>query len=373
MAYIKRYLWKEISRNLEKRKIVLVYGARQVGKTTLVREFLSGKEGVKYLNGDFSDDRDILDEVSRTMVDRFSDTRLLVVDEAQNIPGIGMKLKAIHDTLPDIRILATGSSSFELSGKVVEPLTGRSVTLTMFPFSLGEIGKCGSGILEDILLYGSYPEVFLQATKEEKRATIARIAESYLFKDVLNISSIRNPKSLERLLTIMASQVGNEVSFHELANTLDLDVKTVTSYVDILEKLFIVFPLRPLASNVRKSITKKRKYYFYDLGIRNAVLGDFSPIGDRKDIGALWENFVVVERMKKNRSEGKYPDYLFFRSYKGEEIDLLEKYDDRLLGFECKYSKDTCPEKLSKIFSEDLGGTGVLTVVNRMNYEAFLR
>lgn len=372
MAYIKRYLKEEIVRNLEKRKIVLVYGARQVGKTTVAREFLSEKGEARYLNGDFSDDCAVLDGVSRTMVDRFSDTKLLIVDEAQNVPEIGKKLKAIHDTLPDVRILATGSSSFELSGKVVEPLTGRNVTLTMFPLSLGETGIRDPERLEDILLYGTYPEVHLQVTREEKRAVIARIAESYLFKDVLNISSIRNPKSMERLVRIMAAQVGNEVSFHELANTLDLDVKTVMAYVDMLEKLFIVFPLLPFASNVRKSVTKKRRYYFYDLGIRNAVLADFSSLENRKDVGALWENFVVVERMKKNLTEGRMPKYLFFRSYKGEEIDLLEKYDDRLLGFECKYSKGECSKKISRIFSEDLGGDGELSVVNRRNFPDYL-
>ncbi len=371
MANIKRYLKEIISRNLEKRKIVLVYGARQVGKTTLVREFLSSGKTL-YLNGDFIDDRQRLDTVTRSMVERFSGLDLLILDEAQNIPDIGVKLKVIHDTLPDMRIIATGSSSFDLSNKVSEPLTGRNVVFMMFPVSIGELSGNGTS-LDDLLLYGSYPEVVLQADSQAKRDTIVRISESYLFKDVLNIEYIRSPKSLERLLKVMASQIGNEVSFLEIANTIDLDVKTVMVYLDILEKLFVIFPLHPLASTVRKSITKKRKYYFYDLGVRNAVLGDFSSLANRTDVGFLWENFVIMERMKRNERTGNRPEYFFFRSYKGEEIDFIEKYDDTLLGFECKYSKGVVVERIHKIFSDDLKGDGRVSVINRGNYEEFLR
>jgi len=374
MTYIKRYLWEKIEENLKKRKIILIFGARQVGKTTLVREFLSeyAKKNTQYLNGDFSDDQERLGSVSRSMVKQFEKLQLLVIDEAQSIPQIGMKLKVIHDTLPDIHIIATGSSSFDLSNKVIEPLTGRNVTLTMFPFSLGEAASCENS-LEDILLYGLYPEVFLCESSQEKRMTIARIAESYLFKDVLNISYIKNPKSLEKLLEILASQIGSEVSFSELANTLDLDVKTVMSYVDILEKLFIIFPLYPFASNVRKSITKKRKYYFYDLGIRNAVLSNFSSLKGRDDVGALWENFVILERIKRNRSRGLYPRYFFFRSYKGEEIDFLEQYERKLFGFECKFAKNEVQRKIQNIFTKDLQGEGDITPVHKENYSEYIQ
>ncbi len=374
MAYIKRYLWEKISKNLRKRKIILIYGARQVGKTTLVKEFLSeyGQKETLYLNGDFSDDREKVSQVTRKMVDQFSKIKLLVIDEAQNIPQIGLKLKVIHDTLSHIRIIATGSSSFDLSNKVVEPLTGRNVTLTMFPFSLSETISYQSS-LEDILLYGLYPEVFLCKSAQEKRMTISRIAESYLFKDVLNISYVKNAMSLKRLLEILASQVGSEVSFHKISNTLDLDVKTVMSYVDILEKLFIIFPLRPFASNVRKSLVKKRKYYFYDLGIRNAVLTDFSPLEKREDLGALWENFFILERIKRNREKGFYPKYFFFRSYKGEEIDFLEQYDKDLFGFECKYTKDKVEEKIKNIFLNDLYGKGELGIINKENYWKYIQ
>jgi len=369
MAQIKRYLKEKIIESLKKQKIVLVYGARQVGKTTLVKEFLG--EGGLYLNGDFLDDQERLGASTRLMVDQFSAFKMLIIDEAQNIPDIGAKLKIIHDTLPGLRIIATGSSSFELSNKVSEPLTGRNVVYMMFPFAFREVAHTNFS-LEDALIFGMYPEVFLEKGRDNRRATLVRIAESYLFKDVLNIEYIKNPKSLERLLRILAAQVGSEVSFNEIANTLDMDVKTVAGYIDILEKLFVVFPLHPLASNVRKSLTKKRKYYFFDLGIRNAALGDFSSLTHRGDAGALWENFCIVERMKTNASRGRMPVYRFFRSYKGEEIDFIEKYDEGVYGFEFKYSKDFVEEKIRRIYAEDLAGRGSLEVVNRKTFSMFL-
>lgn len=370
MSIISRYLEEKITDDLKKQKIVLVYGARQVGKTTLVKRFLHKGDSL-YLNGDFIDDQERLREPTRAMVEQFSSFKTLVVDEAQNISDIGMSLKMIHDTLPDMRIIATGSSSFELSNKVNEPLTGRNAIHTMFPFAYCETRKKNFD-RDDALLYGMYPEVFLQAGPAGKRAVIRRIAESYLFKDVLNIEYIKNPKSLERLLKVLASQVGNEVSALEIANTIDLDAKTVSRYLDILEKLFIVFSLQPLASNVRKSITKKRKYYFYDLGIRNAVLGDFSPLETRADKGFLWENFVIVERMKSNAQKNIFPEYYFFRSYKGEEIDFLERHDDKLFGFECKYSKDVVKKQIQKLYTEDLSGIGDIQIINKDNYGEFL-
>jgi predicted AAA+ superfamily ATPase len=362
-------LKEKIAQSLEKRKIVLIYGARQVGKTTLVKEFLGGKS--LYLNGDFLDDQDRLKLATRAMVDQFSGLKTLIIDEAQNILDIGAKLKVIHDTLPELRIIATGSSSFELSNKVSEPLTGRNVVYMMFPLAFHEVTG-GRFSLNDAMIFGMYPEVFLEKTRSEKRAAIARIAESYLFKDVLNIEYIKNPKSLERLLRVLAAQVGSEVSFNEIANTLDMDVKTVAGYTDILEKLFVVFPLHPLASNVRKSLTKKRKYYFFDLGIRNAALGDFSALDNRDDVGALWENFCIVERMKTNAVYGRMPEYRFFRSYKGEEIDFIEKRDEGVFGFEFKYSKASVEEKIRKIYTRDLAGKGDLEVINKGTFSKFL-
>jgi predicted AAA+ superfamily ATPase len=368
MAYIKRYLEDKISESLNNQKILLIYGARQVGKTTLVKHLLDTQRST-YLNGDFLDDREKLRTMTRTMVEKFSDTQLLVIDEAQNIPDIGMKLKLLYDTLPNLKIIATGSSSFELSNKTSEPLTGRHIAYTMFPVALCERQET---VLEEALVYGMYPDVVVQATINKKREVISHIAQSYLFKDVLNIEYIQNPKSLEYLLKALAAQIGNEVSAYELSNTLDMNAKTVEKYLDILEKLFIVFPLYPFTSKVRKSITKKRKYYFYDVGIRNAVLGDFSSIENRMDKGALWENFVIVERMKMNAYLNKNPQYYFFRTYKGEEIDLIEKYDADIFGFECKYSFRNIRGNIRKIYREDLQGKNEIEVIGMENYETFL-
>ena len=370
MAQIKRYLEEKIIESLQKDKILIIYGARQVGKTTLVKKFLPANRSL-YLNGDFIDDAEKLDKPTRDMVSQFENIDLLVIDEAQNIKDIGLKLKVIHDTLPNLKIIATGSSSFELSNKINEPLTGRHFSYLMYPFSFGETKNHGM-VIQESMVYGMYPDVFLQATIKDKKEIIERIASSYLFKDVLNIEYIKNPKSLEYLLKVLASQVGNEVSYNEISNTLDIDTKTVSKYIDILEKLFIVFSLNPLSSNTRKSLTKKKKYYFYDLGIRNAILGDFSEIEGRSDKGALWENFCIVERLKRNGSLDKNPRYYFFRTYQGDEIDFIEVDNATVTGFEFKYAKDTISSKVKKIYKEDLNGYGEIEVINKDNVTDFI-
>lgn len=364
MAYIKRYLFDKISDDLQKGKIIIVYGARQVGKTTLVKEIIRGYPKSIYINGDFVDDQQKLSESSRTMVEQFAGYDMLVIDEAQRIPDIGLKLKVIFDTLPTLKILVTGSSAFEISSTVSEPLTGRFIAHVMYPISLSEMQSAGSFDLNTTLLYGAYPDIVTAPSVNDKRSTIINISSNYLFKDVLNIEYIKSPRALELLLTALASQLGNEVSAHEISNTLDVDSKTVQHYIDILEKLFIVFSLRPHASNVRKSITKKRKYYFYDLGIRNAVLNNFSPLEGRADIGALWENFCIVERMKNNAVMQRFIQYRFWRSYAGDEIDLLEIEDQKIRGFECKWNAQQLSERVQTIYRDDLHGVGDITVLS---------
>ena len=370
MAQIKRYLEEKIIESLQKDKIVIIYGARQVGKTTLVRKFLETGKSL-YLNGDFIDDAEKLDKPTKEMVSRFENIDILIIDEAQNISNIGLKLKVIHDTLPNLKIIATGSSSFELSNKVSEPLTGRHFSHIMYPFSFIET-KNNEVIIDESLIYGMYPDVFLQTTKKDKKEIIERIAGSYLFKDLLNIEYIKNPKSLEYLLKVLASQVGNEVSYNEISNTLNIDIKTVSKYIDILEKLFIVFALNPLSSNTRKSITKKKKYYFYDLGIRNAVLGDFTEIDYRNDRGALWENLCIIERLKRNSALDRNPRYYFFRTYQGDEIDFIEIENTIVTGFEFKYTKNIVDDRIINIYKEDLNGNGEIQVINKENYIEFI-
>jgi predicted AAA+ superfamily ATPase len=369
MAQIKRYLEEKILETLKNRQICIIYGARQTGKTTLAKKFLERYSNSVYLNGDFSNDQSRLNSVSREMVAQFQGVDFLVVDEAQSIPHIGMKLKVIHDTLPNIRILATGSSSFELANKVHEPLTGRNQSFIMYPIAYHEY-LFDTADLEQVLLYGSYPGVVTLTSSEHKQTLVQEIAKNYLFKDVLNIEFIKSPKSLEKLLTILATQVGSEVSLSEISSTLELDIKTVEKYIDILEKLFIIFRLRPFSQKLKNTLTKKQKYYFCDLGIRNAVMENFSPILDRNDRGALWENFVILERIKYNAKDIFAPQYFFFRNYAGEEIDLVEVNNRMPTPYEIKW-KPRQEVKLPPSWARAYPDTH-LTVVDTKNYEDFI-
>jgi uncharacterized protein len=372
MAQIKRYLQEQILQDLNYKKICIIYGPRQVGKTTLVKTIAKLFPRHIYLNGDLIEDQKKLNEHSRAMVSQFAGNDLLVIDEAQRVEDIGIKLKVIFDTLPNLKILTTGSSSFELSNIINEPLTGRHFAHIMYPVSVAESIRDNVFSLPDFLVYGSYPEVATAVDGRLKRKFIEDIAGNYLFKDVLNIEYIKNPRSLGYLLEVVALQVGNEVSANELANTLDLDAKTVLRYLDILEKLYIIFPLRPYFNNRRKSITKMKKYYFYDLGIRNAILNDFSPIDRRSDAGALWENFCVVERYKRNDQMARPVQYYFWRSYQGDEIDLIEMDNRRLTGYECKWQARDLPSRLKKIYTKDLDGQGDLQVISQSNFLPFV-
>lgn len=373
MAQIKRYLEEKISENLAERKILIVYGPRQVGKTTLVKRFLGHFPKSAYINGDFIDDQEKLGRPSRDMVKQFEDLDLLVIDEAQRIENIGIKLKVIFDALPKLKIIATGSSAFELSNTINEPLTGRYFSYNMYPISFGEANGSQLFELNKFLVYGSYPEVVTAQTDETRRKIIQNIATNYLFKDVLNIEYIKNPRSLEHLLKALALQLGGEVSINELADTVGIDTKTVNSYLDILEKLYIIFPLSPYFTNRRKSIRKQKKYYFYDLGIRNAVLNDFAPIGKRQDFGQLWENFCVVERKKRNEALGAFADHYFWRSYRGEEIDLIEIANHAVNGFEFKWKDQSLSGKIKDIYANDLKGREELMVVSPQSFSEFAK
>lgn len=371
MAKISRYLEEKILQNLKERKILIIYGARQVGKTTLVKRFLERFSNNVYINGDLIDDREKLASPTRAMVEQFARKDLLVIDEAQRIADIGLKLKALFDELPGLKIIATGSSAFELSATVNEPLTGRYFSYTMYPISYAEAKASGLADVNKLLIYGSYPEVVTASDDETRRKIIQNVAANYLFKDVLNIEYIKNPRSLEHLLKALALQLGSVASLNELAITAGVDSKTVASYLDILEKLYIIFPLRPYFSNKRKSIIKQKKYYFYDLGVRNAVLNDFTPLSRRLDIGQLWENFCVAERKKRNEMLGAFADYYFWRSYKGEEIDLLEIVDGVLSGFEFKWQQRPLPKKIANIFINDLKGRGEPIVISPTKFSEF--
>jgi hypothetical protein len=330
---------------LQPNKVLVIYGPRRVGKTTLLHNFLSQTTlRFKLDSGDNIRTRQILSSQDFGQILAYVEGYdLLAIDEAQGIPSVGMGLKIIVDQRPGMRIIATGSSSFELAGQVGEPLTGRKRTLTLYPFAQSELLALHNRFelrehLEEFLLYGVYPEVVEATTVADKVETISEIAHSYLFKDVLAFDRVRSPRSLIDLLKLLAFQVGNEVSLNELATQLAVDVKTIGRYLDLLEKSFVIFRHGGFGRNLRNEVTGKTKVYFYDVGIRNALIAQFNKLDQRNDIGQLWENFVVAERMKQRGYAPIHANVYFWRTYTGQEIDLVEEREGKLFGYECKWS-----------------------------------
>jgi hypothetical protein len=340
---IKRTIASSIQKHLFGGKAIIVYGPRRVGKTTLVHTLLdNAKEPVTYLNADEPHVVAGLTHRSsgelRTLI---GPNNIVIIDEAQRIENIGITIKLLVDTYPDLQIIATGSSSFDLANKIKEPLTGRSIEYSLFPLSLEEISYGvreiqGVSPFEPYLLYGTYPESITQNNPKE---IIADIARNYLYKDVLLFQAIRKSELLEKLLTALALQIGSEVSYTELSRTLEVDKITVERYISLLEAAFVIFHLRPYARNMRQTLNRKRKIYFWDLGIRNAIIGNFNPLSMRGDIGALWENFSIAQMIIADKNHQKNAQYFFWRSYRGAEIDLVRQYDGALQTFECKWGK----------------------------------
>ena len=339
---IKRYIEKQVIKSLDDGFVTILYGARQVGKTTLANKILTVNKDGLYLN---CDDPAVLVRLQgqslaglRTII---SNAKLIVIDEAQRVENIGLTAKLIHDSMPEIKILLTGSSSLDLANKVKEPLTGRSKEFHLFPLSLKEVANNiieGDGYLQRLLIYGGYPGLW--SLPESESANLTRdIANRYLYKDAFALGTIYDQTVIDNLLRLLAHQVGSEVSYSELANSLEISKDTVMRYIDLLEKAFIVFRLPQFRKNQRVQIGRLRKIYFYDLGIRNALINDFSPIKVRGDIGALWENFILVERLKKNQLEQKYVRSYYWRSRDKQEVDLVEDSSCEIAAFECKWSK----------------------------------
>ena len=326
-------------------KALIVYGPRRVGKTTLLRSYLDSC-GLRYRleTGDDIRLRHLLGSGDlKQIVSMAEGFDLVAIDEAQQVPDIGMGLKILVDHVPNLRVIATGSSSFDLAGAVGEPLTGRKKTIILFPVSQMELRRRFNSYdlrrrLDDYLIFGSYPEVVLREAKKEKIELLEELAGSYLLKDVLALERIRSSRTLLDLLKLIAFQVGNQVSLNELATQVKLDVKTVGRYLDILEKAFVIIRVGGFSRNMRNEVTSKAKYYFLDNGVRNAVIGQYNQLDSRNDVGALWENFVVSERLKKRSYEGIYGTFHFWRTYEGKEIDYVEERDGGLFGYECKWS-----------------------------------
>ena len=340
---IARKLEKTISNQLFKGKAVILVGPRQVGKTTLLEELVRHSDRrVLSLN---CDEPEVQTMLSNTNVAKLraivGNNELLLIDEAQRVDNIGLTIKMIVDNLKDVQVVATGSSAFELRNRLNEPLTGRKFEYQMFPVSSGEIIDTFGLLeekrtLENRLIYGSYPDIVMHP--EEARRYLTDLTQSYLYKDILSLDSLRKPQLLDRLLQALAFQMGSEVSTNELARTLQTDGKTVDKYIDVLEKCYVVFRLGGLSRNLRTELKRAKKIYFYDNGIRNAIIQQFAPVNFRNDMGALWENFFISERMKRNHYDGHYCNSFFWRTTLQQEIDLVEECDGAMTAFEMKWN-----------------------------------
>lgn len=372
---ITRDLEHIIHNYLFKKKTILIYGARQVGKTTLVNSLVEKyKDHTLFLNGDDADVRDILTNISAIKLKSIiGKNKILVIDEAQRISETGLVLKIIHDNFPDIQLIATGSSAFELANKIKEPLTGRKLEFNLFPVSFNEMVNyhgflTEKRLIEHRLIYGSYPDIVLNAGLENK--LLKSLASSYLYKDLLMLEQIQKPVLLEKILKALALQIGNEVSYNELAKLVSSDRGTVEKYIDLLEKAFIIYRLNGLNRNVRNEIKKGKKVYFYDTGIRNAIIGNFLPLNSRTDIGALWENYIISERIKYNQNKEIDLNSYFWRTTQQQEIDYIEENFNGLSAFEFKWN----PNKkgfLSKTF-KNAYQVKIFDIISPENIERFL-
>ena len=372
---ISRY-YEDLGKYLEPNKALVIYGSRQVGKTTLLDKFLS-ETNYKYKldSGDNVQVQNILSSQNfNKIIDYASGYEVIAIDEAQRIPSVGLGLKIIIDQVPNIRIIATGSSSFELAGQVGEPLTGRKRTLTLFPVSFLELRKNYNlseldERLPEHLVFGSYPAVVTAKTKEDKASVLKEIVNSFLLKDILELEKVKGSKVLFDLLRLVAYQVGSEVSLTELGTQLGIDYKTVGRYLDLLEKAFVLYNLRGFSRNLRKEITKKSKYYFYDNGVRNSIISNYNDLEIRNDQGQLWVNFLVAERLKVQEYKRIWANNYFWRTWEHKEVDWVEEREGKLFGYEFKYSSKK--KRLPKTFLESYPDSE-LQIISPQNYRDFL-
>ena len=371
---IKRNLQPHIESWLFRGKVIL-YGARQVGKTTLARALLApyGEEG-GYYNCEIQSVKAALTKEEPGLLMKFiGNKRIVVFDEAQYIPNIGRILKLLTDTYPALQVIATGSSSFSLANETSEPLTGRAIQFVLYPFSYSELKGLDDPFerlaqLENYLIYGLYPDI-VQAPAGDGRILLDELSSRYLYKDILEFENVKRSDVIFRLLQLLALQIGSEVSLNELANALQTNRRTVERYIDLLEQAFVIFRLRSFSRNLRKEISKGFKVYFYDLGIRNSIIQQYQPIELRTDKGAIWENFLMVERLKHLQQLQIRPNQYFWRTHQKEEIDYLEEYNGRLTGYEFKWKVQKNRPPAS--FLEAYPGASVQTI-NRENFEEFV-
>ena len=369
---IKRTLYERIKNNFFKGKAIILLGPRQVGKTTLIQELLEEREHL-FLNGDDPAIRAMLEEVSTSNLKLIiSDHRIVYIDEVQRILGIGITLKLITDQFKHVQLIVTGSSSLEINNETQEPLTGRKFEYRLYPISWEEFeGNVGyieaMHQLDERLIYGMYPDII--NNRSDARNVLQQLATSYLYKDVLSLIGIRKPQILEKLLKALALQLGSEVSYNELSNLLEIDKATVAKYIDILEKSFIIFQLNSFSRNQRNEIKNNRKIYFYDNGIRNMIINNLNPIDMRTDKGALWENFLISERIKIQAYHNIYANNYFWRTIQKQEIDFIEESNGVINAYEFKW-KSSGRNKIPKAFVENYMAIG--KVIDKENFREFV-
>ena len=374
--YIQRLIKLDIQKKLllKRTKIIVLYGARQVGKTSLIEDILKNvKQRVLKLNGDeaktarWFSARDL--EKMQSIVSGYD---MLFIDEAQKIENIGLNLKILHDHQPQLKIIVTGSSSFELASSIHEPLTGRAWTYHLHPIAMCELKNHWNfheltKRLENYLVFGTYPELFSLKGASDRQEYLYSLSRDYLYRDVLEVEGIKNSQKIKKLLQLLAFQTGSEVSLTELAGRLEIHKKTVERYIDLLEKFFVIFALTGFSRNMRKEVTQKPKIYFYDLGIRNALINNFNTLEDRNDMGILWENFIIAEKLKYNSYHKKFVSSYFWRTYTGAELDYIEEHKGKLHGYEIKWKKTSkAPSTWLENYKADFN------CINRNNFLKFI-
>lgn len=372
---INRFLLPQLESLLGSRKAIILMGARQVGKSTLLQLLLGQRQDVLWLNGDNNDVQALFTAISAERIHSLMGTKhILVIDEAQRISNIGVQLKIIIDQLPNIQVIATGSSSFELASKVNEPLTGRKREFKLFPLAFSEMVE-HSSLIEELrlvphrLVYGYYPEVVENPGQEA--AILKELTDSYLYRDILTLDKVAKSDKLVLLLKALAMQIGSQVSYNELSGLVGIDAKTIERYITILEQSYIIFRLGSFSRNLRNELKFSKKIYFWDMGIRNAIIGNFSLVETRSDIGAMWENFAIAERMKQINYRHPFAQSYFWRTKQQTEIDYIEEQDGSLQAFEFKWNEHKsprCPLAFSKAYPD-----ASFSVVTPFNIDDYLR
>lgn len=371
---IERILEKQILAKINKKKAIILMGPRQVGKTTLLKSLFEKSTEIIWLNGDEPDIQSIFENISSKRLEAIiGNKKMIIIDEAQRIPEIGLKMKLITDQLLNVQLIATGSSAFELSNKLNEPLTGRKWEFKMYPISFQEMVN-HHGLLNEIrllphrLIYGFYPDVVNHPGNEKE--ILKQLSDSYLYKDLLMIDQIKKPSALVKLLQVLALQIGSQVSYHELGQICGLDGKTIEKYMMLLEQSYIIFRLTSFSRNQRNELKKSRKVYFFDNGIRNSLIANFEQIENRTDIGALWENYLVSERVKYLAYQQKWVNNWYWRTTEQQEIDYVEEENGQLSAYEFKWNlkaKGSIPNSFKKTYP-----TATINIIHRENFEQFL-